>query len=66
MANQWVNNGNSVRLYFGEAPKSLKMVTALMKLKGAYSWMKSYDQLRQHIQKQRYYFDDNSPSHFFQ
>ena len=31
------NNGNSDRLYFGGAPKSLQMVTAAMKLKGACS-----------------------------
>ena len=36
MANTWRNNGNSERLIFG-APKSLQMVTAAMKLKGAYS-----------------------------
>ena len=30
MGNRW---GNSVRLYFGGAPKSLQMVTAAMKLK---------------------------------
>ena len=34
MGNRW---GNSVRLYFGGAPKSLQMVTAAMKLKDAYS-----------------------------
>ena len=34
MANRW---GNSDRLYFGGAPKSLQMVTAAMKLKDAYS-----------------------------
>ena len=33
MANRWGNNGNSVRLYFFGAPKSLQMVTAAMKLK---------------------------------
>ena len=33
MANRWGNNGNSVRLYFWGAPKSLQMVTATMKLK---------------------------------
>ena len=27
------------------------MVTAAMKLKGTYSWKKSYDQPRQHIKK---------------
>ena len=32
-ANRWGNNGNSERLYFGESPKSLRMVTAAMKLK---------------------------------
>ena len=31
------NNGNSVKLYFGGAPKSLQMVIAAMKLKDAYS-----------------------------
>ena len=29
----WGNSGNSGRLYFGGAPKSLQMVTAAMKLK---------------------------------
>jgi len=37
MANRWGNSGNSVRLYFGGAPKSLQMVMADMKLKDAYS-----------------------------
>jgi len=37
MGNRWANSGNSVRLYFGGAPKSLQMVTAAMKLKDAYS-----------------------------
>ena len=36
------------------------MVTAAMKLKDA-SWKKSYDQPRQHIKKQRYYFANKSP-----
>ena len=36
MANRWGNNGNSERLYF-LAPKSLQMVTAVMKLKDACS-----------------------------
>ena len=40
------------------APKSLQMVTAAMKLKDAYSLEESYDQPKQHIQKQRYYFAD--------
>ena len=33
MANRWGNSGNSDRLYFWGAPKSLQMVTASMKLK---------------------------------
>ena len=37
MANRWRNNGNSDRLYFGGAPKSLQMVTTAMKLKDACS-----------------------------
>ena len=36
MGNRWGNSGNSVRLYFLGAPKSLQMVTAAMKLKDAY------------------------------
>ena len=37
MGNRWGNSGNSVRLYFLGAPKSLQMVTAAMKLKDACS-----------------------------
>ena len=33
MVNRWRNHGNSERLYFGGAPKSLQIVTAAMKLK---------------------------------
>ena len=35
-------------LFFSGAPKSLQMLTA--------AWKKSYDQSRQHIEKQRHYF----------
>ena len=41
MENRW---GNSDRLLFGGAPKSLHMVTVAMKLKDSCSWKKSYDQ----------------------
>ena len=37
MGNRWGNSGNSVRLLFFSAPKSLQIVTATMKLKDAYS-----------------------------
>ena len=61
MGNRWGNSGNSVRLYFWGAPKSLQMVIAAMKLKDAYS-KESYDQSRQHIKKQRHYFANTGPS----
>ena len=38
------------------------MVIAEMKLKDAYPWKESYDQPRQHIQKQRHYFPHKGPS----
>ena len=44
------------------APKLLQMVTATMKLKGACSLKKSYDQPRQHIKNQRHYFANKGPS----
>ena len=40
----------------------MQMMTKAMKLKDAYSWKESYDQLRQHIQKQRHYFANKDPS----
>ena len=61
MGNRWGNNGSSSRLYFGGAPKSLQTVIAAMKLKDAYSLEESYDQLRQHIKKQRYYLANKCP-----
>ena len=42
---------------FSWAPKSLQMVTAAMKLKELAHWKKSNDKPRQHIKKQRHYFD---------
>ena len=43
----------TVRNFILGAPKSLQMVTAAMKLKDASPWKKSYDQPRQHIEKQQ-------------
>ena len=37
------------------------MVTAAIKLKTLAPWKKSYNQPRQHIKKQRYYFADKVP-----
>ena len=50
MANRWENNGNSDRALFSWALKSLRMVTAAMKLKDA-PWKKSYDKPKQHIKR---------------
>ena len=61
MANRWGNNVNSDRLFWG-ASNSLQMVTAAMKVKMLTPWKKSYDQLRQHIKKQRHYFANRGPS----
>ena len=45
------------------APKSLQMVTAAMEIKKMLTpWKKSYDQPRQHFQKQRHYFANKGPS----
>ena len=38
------------------APKSLQIVTAAMKLRTLAPWKKSYNQPRQHIEKQRHHF----------
>ena len=58
----WEIDGETWLTLFFWAPKSLKMVIAAMKLKDAYSLEGSYDQPRQHIQKQRHYFADQGPS----
>ena len=64
MANRWGNNGNSNRLHFLGAPKSLQMVTVTMKIKDACSLekKKNYDKPRQHFKKQRHYLTDKGPS----
>ena len=62
MANRWENNGNSERIYFLGALKSLQMVTAAMKLKDACSLEESYDKPRQHNKKQRHHFANKGPS----
>ena len=62
MANRWGNNGNSGRLLFSWAPKSLQMVTAAMKLKDACSLGESSDKPRQCIKKQRHHFADKGLS----
>ena len=62
----WEIDGETVEtvadFILGGAPKSLKMVTATMKLKDAAPWKESYDQPREHIKKQRHYFANKGPS----
>ena len=62
MANRWGNNGKSDRLYFEEAPNSLQMVTAAMKLKDSFSLEEKLWPHGQHIKKQRHYFANEGPS----
>ena len=59
LANRWGNNGNSDRLW---APKSLQMVTAVMKLKDTVLWKESFDKPRHHIKNQRHHFTNKSPN----
>jgi len=54
MGKQWMT------LFWG-APNSLQSMFAAMKLKGAYSLRRKYDQPRQHIKKQRHYFVNRGP-----
>ena len=54
MCKQWQT------LFLG-APKLLQMMTAVMKLKDAYSLEESYDQLRQLIKKLKHYFANKVP-----
>ena len=61
----WQIDGETVKtvadFILGGAPKSLQMVIAAMKLKDAYS-LESYDQPRQHIEKQRHSFPNKGVS----
>ena len=53
----WQIDGETIQIvrdFFGGAPKSLQMVTIALEEK--------YDQLRQHIKKQRHYSADKGPS----
>ena len=52
----WEIDGETVSDFIFGAPKSLQMVIEAMKLKTLTPWKESYDQPRQHIQKQRHYF----------
>ena len=61
MANIWGNSGNSGWLYFGGS-KSTADGGCSHEIKTLTPWKESYDQPRQHIQKQRHYFGNEGPS----
>ena len=56
MANRWRNNGNSYRLYFGGLQNHCRWWLQPWNYKMLAPWQESYDQPRQHVQKQRHYF----------
>ena len=59
----WEIDGETVEqwLTFSRLQKSLQMVIAAMKVKTLAPWKESYDQLRQHIKKQRHYCVNKGP-----
>ena len=62
MANGWGNNGNSEKLYFLGLQNHCRWWLQPWNQKMLAPWKKSYDQLRQHIKKQRHYFADKGLS----
>ena len=62
MANRWGNNGNSERLYFGGLQNHWRWWLQPWNQNTLAPWKKSYDQPRQHIEKQRHYFANKGPS----
>ena len=56
MANRWGNSGNSGWLYFGRLQNHCRWWLQPWNQQTLTPWRKSYDQPRQHIQKQRHYF----------
>ena len=58
----WQIDGETVADFIFWAPKSLQMVTVAMKLKDIWPWKKSYDQIRQHVKKQRHNLAKKGPS----
>ena len=59
MANRW---GNSGRRYLGGLQNHCRWWLQPWNYKMLTPWKKSYDQHRQHIKKQRYYFVNKGPS----
>ena len=61
MTNRWENNGNSERLFWGGS-KIIAAGDCSHEIKTLAPWKESYDQLKQHIIKQRHYFASKAPS----
>ena len=62
MANRWGNDGNSDIIYFLWIQNHCRWWLQPWNQKTLAPWKKSYDQTRQHIKKQRYYFANKGPS----
>ena len=58
----WGDNGNNERLHFGGLQNHCRWWLQPWNQKELVPWKKSYDQLRQHIKKQRHYFAHKGPS----
>ena len=62
MENRWGKSGNSGWLYIFLGSKITADGDCSHEIKTLTSWMKSYDQPRQHVKKQRHYFADKGSS----
>ena len=62
MANRWGNNRNSERFYFLGLQNHCRWWLQPWNSKTLAPWKKNYDQPRQYIKKQRYYFANKGPS----
>ena len=62
MANGWGNSGNSVRLHVLGLQNHCRWWLQPWNLKTLAPWQESYDQVRQHIKKQRHYFVNKGSS----
>ena len=62
MGNRWGDSGNSVRLYFWGLQNHCKWWFQPWNKEILIPWRECYDQPRQHVKKQRYYFVSKGPS----
>ena len=62
MPNRWENSGKGGRLYFLELQNHCRWWLQSWNENMLTPWKESYDQPRQHIKKQRYYFVNKGPS----